>query len=140
MKLQTAFIKQVVALLLVPLLVLPMVPSRGFGQAPPAPAGDQAWPREFQSGSTTFTVYQPQSESWKARDLSGRGCDIALNMQRYFKSVFPTVLTGARTRVGLPRSKTRDPSSKGSSREPPCRSTGGTKRRENLHPCGTTIA
>ena len=39
---------------------------------PPAAPGDQAWPREFQSGSTTFTVYQPQLESWKARDLSGR--------------------------------------------------------------------
>ena len=72
MKLRIALIKQVVALILVPLLVFSMVPLRAFGQAPPAPAGDQAWPREFKSGSTTFTVYQPQVESWKARDLSGR--------------------------------------------------------------------
>jgi hypothetical protein len=71
MTLQIALTKQVVALLLVPLLVLAMVPSRGFTQAPP-PTGNQVWPREFQSGSTTFTVYQPQVESWKARDLSGR--------------------------------------------------------------------
>jgi hypothetical protein len=71
MTLQIALTKQVVALLLVPLLVLAMVPSRGSGQTPPA-TGNQVWPREFQSGSTTFTVYQPQVESWKARDLSGR--------------------------------------------------------------------
>ena len=31
-----------------------------------------AWPREFQSGNITFTVYQPQLDSWKLRDLSGR--------------------------------------------------------------------
>src|SRR5262245_27454609 len=72
MTLRIAWLKRVLASLLVPLLVLSMVPSRGFGQTPPAPAGDQAWPREFQSGSTTFTVYQPQVESWKSRDLSGR--------------------------------------------------------------------
>ena len=72
MKLRIALIKQVVALILVPLLVFSMVPLRALGQAPPAPAGDEAWPREFQSGSTTFTVYQPQLDSWKVRDLSGR--------------------------------------------------------------------
>ena len=37
-----------------------------------AAANDQGWPREFQGGSITFTVYQPQVESWKARALSGR--------------------------------------------------------------------
>ena len=40
--------------------------------------------------------------------LRGRPCDVTLNMQRYLKSVFPTLLLGARVRVGLPRSKTRD--------------------------------
>jgi hypothetical protein len=72
MKWRITFVKQVMALLLLPLLVLSMVPPVAFGQAPPAPAGDQAWPREFQSGGTTITVYQPQVESWKTRDLSGR--------------------------------------------------------------------
>jgi hypothetical protein len=72
MTLRIAFIKQVFAALLVPLLVLSMVSPVAIGQAPPAPADDQAWPRDFQSGSTTFTVYQPQVESCKARDLSGR--------------------------------------------------------------------
>ena len=40
--------------------------------------------------------------------LRGRRCDVTLNMQRYMKSVFPTMLSGARVRVGLPPSKTRD--------------------------------
>jgi heptosyltransferase I len=43
-----------------------------------------------------------------AAALRGRACDVTLNMQRYLKSVFPTVLSGAPVRVGLPRSKTRD--------------------------------
>jgi heptosyltransferase I len=40
--------------------------------------------------------------------LRGRACDVTLNMQRYFKSVFPTLWSRAPVRVGLPRSKTRD--------------------------------
>ena len=40
--------------------------------------------------------------------LQDRPCDVTLNMQRYFKSVFPTIGSRARVRVGLPRSKTRD--------------------------------
>lgn len=43
-----------------------------------------------------------------ARALRGRGCDVTMNMQRYLKGVLPAVLSGARIRVGLPRSKTRD--------------------------------
>lgn len=34
--------------------------------------------------------------------------DVTLNMQRYFKSILPTVFSGAPIRVGLPPSKTRD--------------------------------
>ena len=70
MTFRNACTTRLVAVLLVPLLMLPMLPARGFAQAPP-PAGND-WPREFQSGSITFTVYQPQIESWKSRDLSGR--------------------------------------------------------------------
>jgi heptosyltransferase I len=33
---------------------------------------------------------------------------LTLNVQRYFKSVWPTVFSGARVKVGLPTSKTRD--------------------------------
>jgi len=34
--------------------------------------------------------------------------DVTFNAQRYFKSVWPTVFSRARVRVGLPRDKTRD--------------------------------
>ncbi len=34
--------------------------------------------------------------------------DVTLNIQRYVKSVWPTLFSGAPVRVGLPRSKTRD--------------------------------
>lgn len=34
--------------------------------------------------------------------------DVTLNAQRYFKSVWPTVFSRARVRLGLPRDKTRD--------------------------------
>jgi len=40
--------------------------------------------------------------------LASRPADLTLNMQRYFKSVFPTLFSGAPVRLGLPRSKTRD--------------------------------
>jgi hypothetical protein len=96
MTLRIAFIKQVVALLLVPLLVLLMVPPVALGQAPPAPAGDQAWPREFQSGSTTFTVYQPQIENWKTRDLSGRAAvsvKDAISPEEHFGVIWFTAKT-----------------------------------------------
>jgi len=41
-------------------------------------------------------------------DLRDHPSEMTLNMQRYFKSVFPTVFSGAPVRVGLPRSMTRD--------------------------------
>lgn len=42
------------------------------------------------------------------RELGGRGFDLTLNMQRYFKSIFPTLISGAPTRVGMPKDKVRD--------------------------------
>ncbi|MEQ9400470.1 MAG: glycosyltransferase family 9 protein [Longimicrobiales bacterium] len=42
------------------------------------------------------------------RDMADVSCTVTLNVQRYFKSVWPTMLSGAGTRVGLPPSKTRD--------------------------------
>lgn len=35
-------------------------------------------------------------------------CDVTLNMQRYLKSAFPTMFSGARIRIGMDPSKTRD--------------------------------
>jgi len=42
------------------------------------------------------------------REMAGLGADLTLNVQRYLKSVWPTLLSGAPVRVGLPPSKTRD--------------------------------
>src|SRR5215831_10184625 len=72
MTFRNVLIKRVVASLIVPLLVLPMAPAPLGAQAAPAATNGQGWPREFPSGSTTFTGYQPQLESWKSRTLSGR--------------------------------------------------------------------
>lgn len=43
---------------------------------------------------------------WK--EMRGRSCPVALNLQRYGKSLFPLVFMRAGRRIGLPPSKTRD--------------------------------
>jgi heptosyltransferase I len=40
--------------------------------------------------------------------LRPRSSDLTINLQRYAKSIFPTLLSGAPVRLGLPRSMTRD--------------------------------
>jgi len=42
------------------------------------------------------------------RALAGRRFDLTLNLQRYFKSIFPTLFSRAPHRVGLDRSRVRD--------------------------------
>lgn len=42
------------------------------------------------------------------REMAGSGADLTVNAQRYLKSVWPTLLSGAAVRIGLPPSKTRD--------------------------------
>jgi heptosyltransferase I len=41
-------------------------------------------------------------------DFRGRRFDLTLNMQRHFKGVFPTLFSGAPTRLGLDREKVRE--------------------------------
>src|SRR5262245_22998109 len=87
--------KRSIILLLVPLLVLAMVPPT-LAQAPSAPGGDQAWPQQFQSGSITFTVYQPQLDSWRGRDLSGRAAvsvKDTVSPEEHFGSIWFTAKT-----------------------------------------------
>jgi len=73
MALRVTSIKRVVAVLLVPLLEFWSALPPALAQAPPAPASAQSWPREFQSGDSTITVYQPQLDSWKLREPLGAG-------------------------------------------------------------------
>lgn len=42
------------------------------------------------------------------RAMRGTDAQLTLNVQRYFKSVWPTLFSGAPVRVGMPPSKTRD--------------------------------
>lgn len=42
------------------------------------------------------------------RTMAGTDAHLTLNVQRYLKSAWPTLFSGAPTRVGLPPSKTRD--------------------------------
>ena len=61
-----------------------------------AVANDQGWPREFQSESITFAVYQPQVESWKARALSGRAAVSvrdAISPEEHFGVIWFTATT-----------------------------------------------
>src|SRR5262245_33349940 len=53
-------------------LLLLLASWAGANHAQTVSAGGQSWPRQFQSGTTSFTVYQPQVESWAWRNLSGR--------------------------------------------------------------------
>ncbi len=95
MRLRMASSKRRVALLLVPLLVLSMMPPPALAQAPP---GYQAWPRQFQSASVTITVYQPQIESWIARDLSGR-CAVSVKDATSPEEQYGVIWFTARTNV-----------------------------------------
>lgn len=59
-----------------------------------------------------LVVYRSRTGWRGVRDLrkamAGSAADLTLNVQRYFKSAWPTVFSGAPARVGLPPSKTRD--------------------------------
>jgi hypothetical protein len=66
MTLQIALTKQVVALLLVPLLVLAMVPSRGFTQAPPA-TGNQVHSESFRAAAPRLPFTSPRSKNFGIR-------------------------------------------------------------------------
>jgi len=102
MRFRNTISTRLVAVLLVSLLVLPMLPTRGFAQAPPPGANE--WPREFQSGSITFTVYQPQIESWKSRDLSARAAVTvkdAISPEEQFGVVWFTAKTNVNRALDL---------------------------------------
>jgi len=57
-------------------------------------------------------VFRPRDGArgvWRlARAMSGTSAHVTLNLQRYLKSAWPTLFSGAPVRVGLPPSKTRD--------------------------------
>ena len=64
--------KRCTALALIPLLLLSLLPPAALAQAPPAPGGEQPWPRQFPGASYTFNVYQPQIEQWDGVRLEAK--------------------------------------------------------------------
>src|SRR5262245_57603496 len=84
-------------------LCLSLTPWIGATHAQPVPAG-QDWPRQFQSGSISFTVYQPQVESWQWRNLSGRAAvsvkDVA-SPQEQFGVIWFTAQTNVNRAANL---------------------------------------
>jgi len=74
--------------------------AAAFAQDPEA-ASDDSWPRQFKSGEKTFTVYQPQVESWKDNKLEER---VALSVQNPGSSAptFGVAWISARTETDKP--------------------------------------
>jgi hypothetical protein len=73
------------------------------GQAPTpqdaaAPAGQEGWPREVKSGDTTFSIYQPQLESWDGDRLSAYAA-VEVKKAGSEKPNYGTVFVTARTDV-----------------------------------------
>ena len=85
-------------------LVLAVVlqPLAGFAAAPPArtpsPPTDGGWPRQFSSGDTALTVYQPQLDSWDGRRLQAHAA-VSVRPQGATDSTFGVIWISARTGV-----------------------------------------
>jgi hypothetical protein len=63
-----------------------------------ADSGDAGWPRQFLSGTTTFSVYQPQVESWKGNRLATRAA-VAVRDTGTAEPTFGVIWLSARTDV-----------------------------------------
>lgn len=87
------------------LLVLAVVsqPLIGFAAQPaaaraPSPPTDIGWPRQFSSGGTTLTIYQPQLDSWDGRRLQSHAA-VSVRPQGAADSTFGVIWISARTGV-----------------------------------------
>ena len=71
-----------------------------FAQAPGASTDsiDAGWPRQFLSGTTTFSVYQPQVDSWKGNRLAVRAA-VAVRDTGAAEPAFGVIWLSARTDV-----------------------------------------
>jgi hypothetical protein len=75
--------------------------GRTVFSAPPPPPADSGWPRVVPSGEDTFTVYQPQLESWEGNQLQGRFA-ISVLAPGGRDSAFGVATFSARTSVDKP--------------------------------------
>ena len=77
--------------------------STGFAAAPepapaPSPPADEGWPRQFSSGGTSLTVYQPQLDAWDGRRLQSHAA-VAVRPQGAADSIFGVIWISAQTDV-----------------------------------------
>lgn len=63
-----------------------------------ADSSDSAWPRDFLSGTTTYSVYQPQVDNWKGNQLNLRAA-VAVRDTGAAQPAFGVVWLSARTEV-----------------------------------------
>jgi hypothetical protein len=77
-------------------------PLHGAAAAPPpveaADSVDAGWPRAFTSGATTFSVYQPQIESWSGNRLAARAA-VAVRDTGAAEPTFGVIWLSSRTDV-----------------------------------------
>ncbi len=74
------------------------VEGRTVFSPPPVPPADSGWPRIVPTGADTFTVYQPQLESWEGNQLAARMA-VSVLPSGTRDSVFGVVEFSARTEV-----------------------------------------
>ena len=61
-------------------------------------SSDAGWPRQFLSGTTTFSVYQPQVDSWKGNQLAVRAA-VSVQDTGAAEPAFGVIWLSARTEV-----------------------------------------
>lgn len=67
--------------------------------SPAAPvAVDEAWPRQFSSGGTVLTMYQPQLDGWDGRSLEAHAA-VSVHLAEASESTFGILWISARTNV-----------------------------------------
>src|SRR5215510_5260011 len=59
---------------------------------------DKGWPRTLTDGSTSFSIYQPQIESWKENRLESRAA-VAVTTGQRKQPVYGVVWFAARTEI-----------------------------------------
>ena len=91
--------------LFIPQLALSgLLGGTAVGQSPAAPdspadSAGAAWPRQVQSGATTFSVYQPQVESWAGNQLATRAAVAVRDSGASAEPRYGVVWVSARTDV-----------------------------------------
>jgi hypothetical protein len=85
------------ALFLASSLALGALPASDAA-APGSATSDAGWPRQFSSGGTLLTVYQPQLDAWDGRSLQAHAA-VSVRPAETKESIFGIIWISARTEV-----------------------------------------